>query len=76
MKKIYILIAFSFFVDCVFAQTDATSSIKATLTNFNQNPLTNATIMLLSAKDSQVIKIQVSDSAGIATFSNINREII
>lgn len=71
MKKVYTIIAALIFTNCVFAETDSTSSVIATITNYNHNPLTNATIILLNAKDSQVVKIQVSDSAGTANFSNI-----
>ncbi len=71
MKKIYTLITALIFSSCIFAQTGSTGSVEATLTNYNHNLLTNATIVLLSAIDSQVVKIQVTDSAGIATFSEI-----
>ena len=46
-------------------------SVKIILTNNDHNPLSNASVFLLNAKDSQIIKIQVSDTTGVAAFSTI-----
>ena len=71
MKNFYLSLFVLFITDCVFAQTDSTGSIKAIVTSDNHTSLANTTVMLLS-KDSQLVKIQLSDATGIATFADIN----
>jgi len=68
MKSFCLALSIFFFADCLLAQT---GSVKILLTNIDHNPLNNASVFLLNAKDSQIIKIQVSDTTGVATFSTI-----
>ena len=53
-----------------FAQTD-TGKITGTVITENQKALEAATITLLQEKDSAVVKMSVSDQAGIFEFNNI-----
>ena len=54
------------------AQTDSTGSLKVTISTSGKKALDKVTVMLLKQPDSAVIKIQVSDSTGVAFFPKIN----
>ncbi|HVX25082.1 MAG TPA: outer membrane beta-barrel protein [Parafilimonas sp.] len=68
MKNFFLGVAVLFFSECMSAQT---GSLKIIIGN-NDKPINNASVFLLNAKDSQIIKIQVSDTTGVALFSNIS----
>ncbi|MDR1347961.1 MAG: carboxypeptidase-like regulatory domain-containing protein [Prevotellaceae bacterium] len=69
MKKVLFLAAF--FICCTggFAQTN---SIKGRITNEKNEPAGLATVLLLSAKDSSVVKYTTSDNSGAYALSQIS----
>ncbi len=71
MKTGSVLIALLFFINSSMAQVDTVGTLIARVKISDHTPLANATIILLNANDSQVVKIQLSDSTGIALFSKI-----
>ncbi len=72
MKKyLPILVAFSL-GKMGMAQTDSTGSLKVIVSTNSKKALDKVTVMLLKQPDSTVVKIQVSDSAGLAFFTKIN----
>lgn len=71
MKKYLLLLTFLFLAEYGISQTETTGSIRVDILNAGKNPLDNTTILLLKEKDSQVVKIQLSDSTGMAVFTKV-----
>ena len=69
MKRFSVAIIFLIFLTSRLLAQEG--SIKIRVTNNEHGPLSNVSVFLLNAKDSQITKIQVSDTTGIATFSTI-----
>src|SRR6478735_1391976 len=69
MKNFTLVVLLVLSTSCIYAQQKG----KVTLTIFNgqQLPVENATVELLRSKDSGVIKIALTDKAGLAEFENI-----
>jgi outer membrane receptor protein involved in Fe transport len=65
-----LLLLVNFFTPPAFAQTD-TGIITGTVITENQKPLEAATITLLQETDSALVKMSVSDQAGVFEFNNI-----
>src|SRR6266496_6256544 len=70
MKKLLIA-ALSLWSCFAMAQTNR-GKISVTILNDQQSPVENATIELLKAKDSSLVKIAITDKNGVAEFENIN----
>jgi len=70
MKKYLPILALLFFTEYGISQV-ATGSAKVKILKSDQTPIDNATVLLLNPTDSLVIKIQVTDSAGVALFLRI-----
>ncbi|MDR1553387.1 MAG: carboxypeptidase-like regulatory domain-containing protein [Prevotellaceae bacterium] len=62
MKKFLFFAAFFVCCTCGFAQTN---SVKGHITNEKNEPASLATVLLLSAKDSSVVKYATSDNSGM-----------
>ena len=69
MKKCLLFLLLYSFAEYGIAQVD-TGALKVTVLTHAQVPIVNATVLLLN-KDSQVVKIQVTDSVGIALFLKV-----
>lgn len=54
------------------AQSTGRGSIKITVTNETAIALENATVELLNAKDSSLVKVAITDKAGLAEFEKIS----
>ena len=70
MKVTFTLIAWILFGGKGFAQTDSTGNLKASVSN-KEASLAGATMILINQKDSQVVKIQLTDTTGTTLFSKI-----
>lgn len=68
MKIVFSVIAILFLVVSAIGQQ---GSVKLKLIDNNNNSLSNVSVFLLAAKDSQVVKIQVSDATGVAVFQEL-----
>ena len=53
------------------AQQNSSGKITTTILNNQQSPVENATVELRKAKDSSLVKVAVTDKAGLAEFENI-----
>ncbi|MGH2648853.1 MAG: carboxypeptidase-like regulatory domain-containing protein [Ginsengibacter sp.] len=71
MKKYLLLLTFLFLAEHGISQTETKGSVRVDILNSGKNPLDNTTVLLLREKDSQVVKIQLSDSTGMAVFTKI-----
>ena len=72
MKKYLLLFSIFFEAAPAISQTNSAGSVKAIISNAGKAALDNATVLLLKEDDSTVVKIQVSDSGGIASFTKVN----
>ena len=54
------------------AQTTVPGKISVTILNDQQQPAENATVQLLKAKDSGLVKVAITDKDGVADFNNIS----
>ena len=59
-----------FIVAAAAAQTER-GKISVPVTSTQQQPVENATVELLKSKDSSLVKVAISDKAGLAEFDNI-----
>ncbi|MFI5188306.1 MAG: carboxypeptidase-like regulatory domain-containing protein, partial [Chitinophagales bacterium] len=71
MKKTVVLILAVCVLSALKAQTDR-GKISISIVNDQQLPLENASVELLKVKDSLLIKIAITDKAGLAVFENIH----
>lgn len=73
LKRYPLLLIFLYSFGYVTAQVDTSASLKVIVVSRTSAPVAHATVLLLN-KDTQVVKIQLSDSAGIVLFSKIPSE--
>jgi iron complex outermembrane receptor protein len=71
MKKILTVLSAICLAAFMHAQNTPRAKISVRLVSEQQSPLENATIELLKAKDSGLVKIAITDRSGIAEFENI-----
>jgi outer membrane receptor protein involved in Fe transport len=69
MTKIYLLIIFAFMASTTFAQS--TGKVSGSLHSADKKAVEAATISLLKAKDSALVKMEVTDKNGLFEFENI-----
>src|SRR5688572_13871950 len=70
MRKTATLLVLTFLIGLV-ASAQTQNKIAGTVSDDQSNPLAAATISLLRAKDSGLVKVAISDKAGIYEFINI-----
>ena len=71
MKKCLLILSFIFLVKHGISQTDSAGSLKVFISNHDKIALDKTTAVLLKETDSQIVKIQLGDSNGIALFTRI-----
>ena len=69
MSKVLLALVFAIFCTTIYAQT--TPSIMGKVKDENSKPVASSTVSLLSAKDSTLVKVAVSDVNGDYSFENI-----
>ena len=70
MSKTATLLGF-LFLTAFAANAQSVNKISGTVTDEQSKPLVAATVSLLRAKDSGLVKVAISDKAGIYEFVNI-----
>src|SRR5687767_947428 len=70
MRKTATMLMFSFLTAFV-ANAQTVNKISGTVSDEQSKPLVAATVSLLRAKDSGLVKVAISDKAGVYEFINI-----
>ena len=68
----WILVLLLFFPPALLAQNNGQTFVKGLITDKAHQPISNASVLLLRAKDSSLVKGSITDANGGFVFSNIS----
>ena len=72
MKKVYLLLITTILLTTfAFAQTQRNGKLSLTVQNEQQQAIENATVELIRAKDSSLVKAAITDKSGVAVFDHL-----
>src|SRR6478672_3342909 len=70
MKKIYLLIVTAFIFTCAFSQT--IGKVSGSIISADKKAIEAVTVSLLKAKDSSLVKMEITDKNGMYEFEHVS----